>query len=94
MLIHIVAVPAFILGTLLVVGGAAGSNWVGLAAGVVLMAASLIAQGVGHKRENIAPRDFDGPLDFVKRIGREQFYTFPRFVLTGDWLKAVKPSPS
>jgi hypothetical protein len=91
MLIHIVAVPTFILGALLAVGGAVGARWIGLIIGVVLLATSLAAQGVGHKYEQVPPKKFDGPLDFVKRIGREQFYTFPKYVLTGGWLKVVKP---
>ena len=44
-------------------------------------------QGIGHKREAEPPVPFDGPGDFLARVFVEQFFTFPRFVLTGGWLR-------
>ena len=48
---------------------------------------AFLLQGAGHKREAEAPVPFDGPLDFVGRVLVEQFITFPRFVLSGLWLR-------
>ena len=52
----------------------------------------LFVQGAGHKKEPNPPLPFDGPGDFVKRIFSEQFYKFPKFVLSGKWLAAVRSS--
>jgi hypothetical protein len=47
-------------------------------------------QGIGHKREAAPPIAFEGPIDVVTRIFVEQFVTFPRFVLTGGWWRALR----
>jgi len=54
---------------------------------------ALLLQGIGHKREAMPPQAFDGPLDFAKRILAEQFITFPRFVLSGGWMRNVTRRP-
>jgi uncharacterized membrane protein YGL010W len=85
--IHIVAVPLFLAGvTLLLTGGILRSAPPALA-GATMMIVSLILQGRGHKGEAERPAPFDGPLDFVTRFLAEQFVTFPRFVLSGEWLR-------
>ena len=53
---------------------------------------SIAVQGAGHKQEPNPPLPFDGPGDFVKRIFSEQFYKFPQFLLTGEWLRAIRAS--
>jgi len=45
-------------------------------------------QGRGHRGESAAPVPFTGPGDFVSRFLVEQLVSFPRFVLTGGWLRA------
>jgi len=92
MLIHIVAVPAFIYGTWLVVSGVIAGRWLGAAFGLAAIGVSMALQGIGHKREPNPALPFDGPGDFIKRILSEQFYKFPMFVLTGGWLKAIRSS--
>jgi len=56
---------------------------------VVLSAAAMLAsvalQVRGHKLEQSQPRPFKSRFDFVRRVLAEQFFTFPRFVLTGRW---------
>jgi len=90
MLIHIVAVPAFIYGTWLVLSGVLAGRWLGAVFGLAAIGVSLAVQGIGHKREPTPPLPFDGPGDFIKRILTEQFYRFPMFVLTGGWFRALR----
>lgn len=86
--IHIVMVPVFEATTLGALYAAASGRW-GLAGLLALgPAVSLAAQGIGHGREPVPPLPFRGPLDFVRRLLVEQFYLFPRFVLTGGWARA------
>ena len=92
LLLHIVVVPLFVAGVLYTVWSLAQGDWVGAAIGALAPVVSLAIQGVGHKKEPHPPLPFDGPGDFVKRIFSEQFYRFPRFVLTGEWLRALRAS--
>ncbi|MBL8298973.1 MAG: DUF962 domain-containing protein [Rhodanobacteraceae bacterium] len=87
LLLHSVAVPAFIAGTLAGVRLLVAAQWLGavVAFGVAVFGFAL--QGIGHKREAVAPVPFDGPLDFLGRVVIEQFITFPRFVLSGQWAR-------
>ena len=92
LLIHMAMVPVFVLGAVGAVWSAWSANWL---TALLLAAAppiSLAAQGYGHKREANPPLPFSGPGDFVRRILREQFYTFPRFVLSGAWLRCWRQS--
>jgi hypothetical protein len=90
--VHLVAVPAFMLGNVLALAGAALLSPMLLVAGVALGAGSLAAQGRGHRLEPVPPLPFAGPADFVKRLLAEQWITFPRFVLSGGWrAKPAKP---
>jgi len=96
LLIHIVAVPVFWIATFQAVGGlfilllgvpgALGMVFWSL----VIMAASLFAQDLGHKMEQAAPERFTSAGDFALRIAAEQYVNFPRFVLTGGWLRNLK----
>lgn len=87
LLLHFVAVPAFIAGTLACVRLLFLGQW--LAAGLALLLAVIAfgVQGIGHQREAVAPVPFDGPADFIGRVLVEQFITFPRFVLSGQWAR-------
>ena len=91
--IHLVAVPVFVVATLAAVVMIARGRFglsVFLALGLIV---SMAAQGIGHRLEPNPPNPFHGPLDALSRILREQFYTFPRFVLTGAWLRAWRAAP-
>ena len=57
-------------------------------AGASLVAVAL--QGRGHRLEPVPPEPFSGPLNFVSRLFFEQWVTFPRFVLSGGWLAALR----
>ena len=89
LVIHIFAVPLFIASFTAVIL----SPWLGwgaAVAGVVGMPVAMMLQGRGHRLERVAPAPFDGPRDVVVRIFGEQLYTFPRFVVTGGWARALR----
>ena len=89
LLIHIVAVPVFIWGGVYAVSAAFDGRWLAFGTALLLPLGSIAAQGIGHKKEPNPPLPFDGPGDFVQRIFVEQFYRFPKFVLTGQWFRAL-----
>jgi hypothetical protein len=87
LLIHMIGVPFFIAGVLAFVTQAARAQWFGAMVAIVVAAVALAVQGVGNKRERVTPEPFAGPGDFVARVFAEQFITFPRFVLMGQWAR-------
>ena len=89
LLLHFVAVPAFIAGALAAVNLAWHRQWFAAGVALLLMVAAFAVQGLGHKREAEAPIPFDGPGDFLARVFVEQFVTFPRFVLSGGWMRQL-----
>jgi hypothetical protein len=92
LLLHIVVVPLFVLGVVYAVVAAIQGRWFAALLSLLLPLISLAVQGVGHKKEPSPPLPFDGPGEFLTRIFTEQFYRFPKFVLSGDWLRAVRSS--
>ena len=90
LLIHMVAVPLFLFGTIALVGAIARLSLLlfAVAVGCILVAVAL--QGRGHRLEPVPPEPFSGPLNFVSRLFFEQWVTFPRFVLSGAWLAAIR----
>ena len=90
LLIHLIAVPLFVLTMLILIFALASGRFALaglLAAGPII---SLAAQGLGHRLEVNAPEPFGGSVDFLRRVFLEQFHTFPFFVLTGGWIRAWK----
>ncbi|MFI5001761.1 MAG: terminase [Reyranellales bacterium] len=92
LLLHIATAPLFWIGTAMIGWGVVVGSAGAFVSGLSLWLAALLAQGRGHAREAEAPVPFDGPLDFACRFFVEQFVTFPRFVLSGGWLKALRDS--
>jgi hypothetical protein len=92
LLLHIVAVPLFEAGTIVLLAGIFTLSIVSAVLGVACMGVSLAVQGRGHKLEPEAPTPFAGPADFFQRLFAEQWITFPRFVLTGGWLRNLRAS--
>jgi hypothetical protein len=88
LLIHLVAVPVFLLANVVCVVTLFRGEWISAGTAVAAMAGSMIAQGRGHRLETMPPEPFTGPLNAVARIFAEQWLTFPRFVLTGGWSHA------
>ena len=92
LIIHIVAVPLFWLGTVNVVTAILFEGALHALGGGILVGLSLFAQGRGHEMEALQPIPFEGRWEFVRRIAAEQFVTFPRFVVSGGWYKNLKSS--
>ncbi|MDH3654543.1 MAG: DUF962 domain-containing protein [Myxococcales bacterium] len=92
LLLHIVVVPLFVLGIVYAVVAAIQGRWLAALLSLLLPLISLAIQGVGHKKEPNPPLPFEGPGEFVTRIFTEQFYRFPKFVLSGEWLRALRAS--
>jgi hypothetical protein len=89
LILHIATVPFFWAGTLAVL--ASPVLGVGAAiAGVVTMAVVMAIQGSGHGHEASAPAKFKGPADMAGRILAEQWFTFPRYVVTGGFARALR----
>lgn len=62
--------------------------------GLLLSAVGMALQGRGHKMESNAPKPFTSAGNAIARIYVEQWVTFPRFVLSGGWLRALRASRS
>jgi hypothetical protein len=93
LLLHIVTVPLFQLGTLMLATAPLSSLWLALP-GLLFMVGAVALQGRGHRLETVAPIPFRGPLDVVSRIFVEQWVTFPRFVLAGGFTRAWRAATS
>lgn len=90
LLIHLLAVPLFLAGNIaLVIALVERSPWLA-GASLVAMAVSVALQGAGHRREAVAPEPFTSRANAVSRILIEQWITFPRFVLSGGWFRALR----
>src|SRR4051812_10850113 len=83
LLIHIVAVPAFVACIAGLVACLLTQRWAQAVGALLGAAVAFAVQGIGHKREATPSIPFDGPADTGSRILVEQFITFPRFVLSG-----------
>jgi hypothetical protein len=93
LLIHVVAVPLFVLGHVLLVGGLIVNPWL-LAGAVLSIVVSLAAQKYGHSLEHNQVHAFIGAGDFIRRLYAEQFCNFWRFLLSGQWYASLKASRS
>jgi phage terminase small subunit len=94
LLVHIVAVPLFQVGTAILVYAVISVSVAAAGLALACMVAALIAQGRGHKLEAETPVPFDGAADFISRFVVEQWVTFPRFVLSGAWYRNLTAAGS
>ena len=90
LLIHIVAVPVFMLGNVGLIVTLLRGAWPLAVLSLVAMVVSMAVQGRGHKMEQVPPEPFTGPANALSRIFLEQWVTFPRFVLSGKWFRALR----
>lgn len=88
--LHIVLVPLFLAGNVALIVGIMRLSWIEALAGIALMAFSMALQGRGHRGEAVPPVPFSSPANALSRIFLEQWITFPRFVLTGGWWRALR----
>ncbi len=92
LLLHIVLVPLFILSTLALLRAILQRACLAALLALGGMLLSIALQGRGHRNEPVPPEPFAGPGDAISRIFLEQWITFPRFVLSGGWLRALRNS--
>ncbi|GLQ91446.1 terminase [Dyella acidisoli] len=90
LLLHIFVVPVFLAGNVALVVAIIKGFWIIGFAGLAAMVLSVALQGRGHRQEAVLPEPFTSPINAVSRIFLEQWITFPRFVLSGGWLKAMR----
>lgn len=57
---------------------------------LVVMVVSMALQGRGHRIEAVPPEPFTSAGNAVARIFLEQWVTFPRFVVSGGWIRALR----
>jgi len=86
LLIHLLTVPLFIAGSAAALLSPL-LGWMGLT-GLALMIVAFALQGRSHRHEPGRPAPFAGPADVALRILAEQWITFPRFVLSGQFARA------
>ena len=89
LLIHLVAVPLFVVGNVLLVAGIVVNVWL-LIAAILCIVVSLALQKYGHSLEGNSVPPFTGPRDFIRRLYAEQFCNFWRFLLSGQWYASFK----
>ena len=90
LVLHIVLVPLFVVCNVALVRCLLRGAWIGAFLALADMGLSIALQGRGHKGEPVPPEPFAGPADVMARIFAEQWITFPRFVLSGGWLRALR----
>ena len=89
LLLHIVVVPMFLAGNVGLVISIFAASWVAALISLLAMGVSVALQGRGHRTEEVLPVPFASPANAVSRILLEQWISFPRFVLSGGWSRAL-----
>jgi len=89
LLLHLVTAPIFAASSVAVVLAPWTHLWLA-PLGLALMLLVVALQGGGHKLEGAAPAPFRDRLDIVLRIVAEQWITFPRYVLSGAFFRAIR----
>lgn len=92
LLIHIIAVPMFLIANTNLVLALYQFAWLSASISAALMIVSLAMQGKGHKIEITPSIPFSSPLNAIARLILEQWINFPRFVLSGAWWRAYQTS--
>ena len=85
LLIHLLAVPLFVIAFPVALISIARGEWFLAAVSVLAAIGSTVLQGLGHAKEANEPKPFSGPLNFLQRWLSEQYFKFPLFVITGRW---------
>jgi len=86
LLAHAGTEPLFLLGTLALVAFPFFGVWL-LAFALPAVLLPVIVQGRTHRLEETKAAPFRGPGDFAIRLLVEQWVTFPRFVLSGEFAR-------
>ena len=93
LVLHLVAVPAFLISNIALVASLATARWALAGACLLAMLLAFAAQAIGHGREAERPAPFSGPWNALSRIFAEQWVNFPRFVASGKWASAMRATP-
>lgn len=94
LLLHIVVVPLFLAGNILLLVALVQGWWLIALLALAAMVVSVALQGRGHGQERVPPEPFTSLLNAVGRIFLEQWVTFPLFVFSGGWGKAMRDAPA
>lgn len=84
LVVHLFAVPMFVVGHLVLPLAIAFSWWLAVV-GLLFIVFSVALQGVGHSLEQQQVPPFTGARDFVRRLYAEQFCNFWRLLFSGQW---------
>lgn len=87
LVLHAISNPIFLGGSVALIASPFVSLWL-LVGGLAAMPLAMVVQGIGHRLESAPPAPFASPLELVLRIFAEQWITFPRFVLSGGFVRA------
>ena len=87
LVLHAMTNPLFLAGTVAVITSPLAGGRLALC-GFLAMLGAMVVQGRGHKLERSAPVPFRGPADVLARFFVEQWVTFPRFVVSGEYARA------
>ncbi len=90
LILHILTAPIFIAATLSVIAHLILMQWTIAGISFGAMVGVVIIQGIGHGREAVKPDPFQSPFDFFARFFTENFFTFWRFVFSGQWAQQLK----
>ncbi len=89
LLIHIVAVPVFLVANVsLVLALLQGNVW-RVVGSLIEMLIAFGVQAIGHGKESNPSIPFSSSTNAFGRIFIEQWINFPRFVLSGAWYRAL-----
>lgn len=89
LLIHLFAVPLFVVGHVMLIAGIFIDFRLPVAA-LLCIVVSLVVQKFGHSLEQNPVYPFAGPRDFLRRLYAEQFCNFWRFLFSGQWYASFK----
>ena len=92
LLIHILAVPMVLISNVALVMGLFRERWLSVGINLVLIVIFVALQSLGHGREAHPSQPFTGATNAITRIFLEQWITFPRFVISGGWWRALRRS--
>jgi hypothetical protein len=93
LLLHALTTPLFLAGSAVALVGGFLLPWWSILAGLAAASLAIGLQGRGHRREVNPPAPFRGPVDVVIRLLAEQWITFPRYVLSGEFARAWRGEP-
>lgn len=90
LIIHIITTPLFIAGIVWFCVSLFQLDVIGMIASLLIASLAFGLQGFGHSKEEHRAEPFTSVGQAIVRIFLEQFFTFPRFVLSGNWFTALR----